>query len=340
MTTSTITPDPIFQMINGFQVSGILRSAIELKVFDQLADGGADAVGVATAVGADARGVRILLDALAALGLVENGVGRYRNSVLANTFLVSRQPTFIGGLARVFASDWEWEAFGRLTDAVRHGGTVMERHGETPHHPWWGEFAANIPGYAGPASEALANILAPWAATRRPLHVLDVACGNGFYGLRIAQQQPHVRVWEADWPHVLKVARENAARFGVQDRANFIEGDIFTAPFGGPYDLAIVSQILHHFSEQRGNELLKRVAGALKPDGRIAIQEFIPVGAPVENPMPRLFSVMMLVWTREGEAPSLPQLTRMLDGAGFGAPTMQDVPGMPSKILVADRIVR
>ena len=54
--------------------------------------------------------------------------------------------------------------------------------------------------------------------------------------------------------------------------------------------------------------------------------------------MPRLFSVIMLVWTRQGEAPSLARLERMLKAASFGAPTMHEIPGMPSRILVADLV--
>jgi C-methyltransferase len=141
-----------------------------------------------------------------------------------------------------------------------------------------------------------------------------------------------------DWPNVLKFTRENATRFGVHDRTRFIEGDIFEVPFGGPYDLAILSGILHHFSEEREAELLSKVAGALKPDGRLVIHEFVVEGEPRENPMPLLFSVLMLVWTREGESPSLSQLERMLKAAGLGSPTMHEIPGLPSQIVIADRL--
>ncbi len=100
-------------------------------------------------------------------------------------------------------------------------------------------------------------------------------------------------------------------------------------------DVAIASQIFHHFSEERCVELLRRLAGALKPDGRLAIQDFIArAPQPAGEPFPHLFSVLMLVWTHEGEAYALPAYERMLAAAGFGPLEVHDTHG-PSTFLIA-----
>jgi len=92
-------------MAEGLQVTAILQAGLQLGVFDQIASGHDQAVTVATAIGADERGTRILLDALSALGLLERD-GGYRLSPLVEMFLVSSRPSYIGGMFNILGSPW------------------------------------------------------------------------------------------------------------------------------------------------------------------------------------------------------------------------------------------
>ena len=336
---TTPSPDALMQLMQGYQATAILRTAVELGVFDRLADGAATAEAVAASAGADARGIRILLDALVGLGLLAGaGDGAYGLSPLSATFLVSGGPAYLGSLTRVFAADHLWERFRNLSEAVRRGGAVTEDHAETPMHPWWEEFAASIGGLAAGAAPGLAAAVAPWASGRERLDVLDVACGNGMYGYTVALQQPQARVWSLDWPNVLGATRRLADRLGVADRAEYIEGDMFEVALGGPYDLVVMSHVLHHFDEGRCVELLRRAAAATRDDGRIVIQDFVATGDEHGRDVAAgLFSVIMLVWTRQGEAHPLARLERMLAAAGYGPPEVHPLPQLPTTVLVAGR---
>jgi len=333
-----LSPDDILQILQGYQRTAILCTGIELGIFEHLAGGAAEAAAIAAATHADERGTRILLEALAAMGLLEVKGKTYHLTPVADAFLVRSRPAYLGDIARILVNDRFWEGFRRLPEAVQKGGAVFPDHAETPGHPFWENFARYSAATAGPAAEGLAGILAPWAEARRPLEVLDVACGTGLYGFTLAQRQPHARVWSLDWPNVLAITQTYAQRLGVLDRVQFIEGDAFDAPLGGPYDLAILSHIFHHFSEERSTELLRHIAGALKPDGRVAIHDFVyGEEPPTENPFPRLFSVLMLIWTREGESYPLSVYQRMLAATGFTSPVVHELAHIPSRILIADR---
>jgi C-methyltransferase len=333
-----VTPDPIMQALQGFQVSAILKTGLELGVFDQIANGTDDPGSIAQAVGADQRGTRILLDALAAVGFLSPGDGRYALTPVADTFLVSGRPAYLGGMANILSGEWQWQAFMRLGDAVRSGGTVLEEHAETPGHAWWETFARSIGGFATPAAEGLAAILAPWAKDRKTLEILDVACGNGKYSMAVAAQNDNARITLLDWPNVLEVTSAYVEESGMAGRTSYIAGDMFEVPLGGPYDLVITSHVYHHFSEERCVELLKRLAGVLQPGGRLAIQDFMAGDAsPADDPFPRLFSVTMLVWTREGEAYPVSTYERMLPAAGFSKPEVFRPPGAPTSFMVAER---
>jgi C-methyltransferase len=327
-------PDRILSMMQGLQVSGILQAGLELGVFDAIAAGTTDALEIATATGASERGTRILLDALAALELLERDDGSYALSPQADAYLVSGRPAYLGGMMRIIGGDPAWEGYAHLAGAVRRGGTLLAEHAETPEHGFWETFAAASGGISTPAAGALADVLEPWAAARERLEILDVACGGGLYSLTLAERLGHARVTLLDWSNVLERTKETVERLGVEDRTTPIEGDVFEVALGGPYDLIVASHILHHFSEERCVELLARLAAVLRPDGRLAINEFVPGERPAEEPFPHLFSVLMLTWTREGEAHSLETYERLLEASGFARPEVRAGVGLPTRFLI------
>lgn len=332
----SVSPEPLMQMIHGLQVTAILRAGVQLGIFDQIATGGDQASSIAAAIGADERGTRILLDALAALGLLDTADG-YRITPLADTFLVPSRPNYLGGMVNISAAPWTWTGYSRLAEAVRHGGTVLDHHAETPGHEFWEAFAPSSIGMTAPAARGLTELLRGWAKQRANLEILDIACGNGLYSLTLAAQHPTARVTLLDWANVLELTKDNVERLGLAERTSFVDGDVFEVALGGPYDVIIASHIFHHFSEQRCRELMSRLATALKPDGRLVIHEFVSGPRPADEPSPYLFSVVMLTWSREGEAHAVETYRRLLHEAGFSPPEVHDSQWRPTRFLIAER---
>ena len=336
--SDTLTRPRLFQMMQAYKETSLIKTGVELGVFDHLAGGPLDVHAVSDAFGGDPRGTKILLNALAAIRVVETDGQRYWLAPGADELLVRDHPGFVGDMVHVFASDWEWDALNRFGAAVRKGGTVLDEHAETPEYKYWEDFAAFAPVVAKPTADVLADALAPWAADRGTVDVLDLACGHGCYGYTVAQRYPQAKVWSLDWENVLAVAGSHAEQMGVRDRTNFITGDMFEVPLGGPYDLVLITNVLHHFSEARAQELLTRAASVLKPDGKVGVVGFTTSDAlPAEDPAPHLFSVLMLAWTSEGEVHSEAAYQQMYQASGLAQPTIHTVPGLPFRVLLAGR---
>lgn len=331
-----VTPQPIFEALQGFQVTAVLGTAIRLGLFDAMDSGKTGAPGLAAALGADERGLTVLLDALTATGFVIANGPSYRPSPVAQTFLVREGGAYLGGLADVFYSEWQWKGHLGLAQAVAHGGVTEEGQDvEAPEHPFWETFVDAWTGASFPTAHAVADLLEPWASTRPALEILDVACGSGIYGATVAGAHDPSHVTFLDWAPVLKSTRIYAEQFGVGQRADYLEGDMFSVPLGGPYDVALASHVFHHFSPARCVELLARVRRALKPDGHIAIHDFIVSTSTSQEPAAALFSVIMLVRTSSGRVYSATDYERMLGEAGFTSPELHDIPGLPTRIMVA-----
>jgi C-methyltransferase len=333
-----LSPEPIFHALQGFQATAVLGTAIKLGVFDAIAGGATPADGLADKLGADPRGLGVLLDALTALGFLVADKGGYRLAPASERFLVRDGGAYLGGLAEVFFSEWQWRGHLGLAEAVRRGGTVGgDQDVEELQHPFWATFVDAWTGPSFPAAHAIAAQLAPWAKSRSKLEILDVACGNGIYGATLAGQFQGARVTFLDQPNVLPGTRAWAERLGVAERAAYLAGNMFAMPLGGPYDLALTSHVFHHFAPEQCVALLRSIAKALKPDGKVAIHDFMVTTSHAQEPAAALFAVIMLIRTRSGRVYSEADYRAFLAEAGFAAPDLHDIPGMPSRLLVAQR---
>jgi C-methyltransferase len=333
-----VTRERLYRMMRVYKETALLRTGVQLGVFDALADGPRDAAAVAERVGADPRGTRLLLNALAALHLVRSEGGRYALDAGARELLVRTSARYYGGMVDVVASDVEWDALRDLTAAVRRGGSVSEVDAETPGYGYWETFARSVGPVTVPTAGLLADVLAPWAADRGPLSVLDLACGHGIYGFTMAERFPGSTVTCVDWPNVLEITAEHARRRGLADRTTLVPGDMFDVAVPGPHDLVLVTNVVHHFSEERSTQLLARAAADLAPGGRVGIVGFVAGdGEPAVDPEPHLFSILMLVWTQAGEVHTHDAYTRMTAGAGLEIESALQVPGLPFHVVVARR---
>ncbi|KAG8155059.1 SAM-dependent methyltransferase [Burkholderia catarinensis] len=188
------------------------------------------------------------------------------------------------------------------------------------------------------AARRVADLLAPWAAARRSVAVLDLGCGNGIYGFTFAQAQPKATVCGVDWPSIRDACARTAHEFGVEARAQFVGGDLFDVEIPGQYDLVILSQILHHFAEDACRRLLARACRLLAPGGRIAVCDFMISDAPpASEPVPRLFAAQMLGLTQAGDCYPVASVRALLAEQGLVGVTATPLKGVPVHCVTGDR---
>src|SRR5262249_38804669 len=131
--------------------------------------------------GAAERGLRILCDRLVVDRFLTKDGDRYGLSPTASMFLDRRSAAYVGGSITFLTNPTIVEAFGRLTEAVRRGGTALGHEGTVAPDPAvWVDFARAMKGLAGLTAELVANLLEVESAGR-PWKVLDVAAGHGMF---------------------------------------------------------------------------------------------------------------------------------------------------------------
>jgi SAM-dependent methyltransferase len=332
MATETIpSPALIFDTLFAYQRSAALKSAVELDIFTAIDEGATTAAAIAKRIDASERGVRILCDYLTVHGLLAKSDGSYQLAAESAAFLSTKSPAYLGSVARFLVMPDLAKYMETLPDAVRRGGVAdAGRSTVADDNPIWVEFAKSMMPMMIPNAHAIADLV----DTGKPIKVLDIAAGHGAFGITIAQRNPKAEIVAVDWKAVLGVAQEHARQAGVEERFRTIAGDAFGVDYGTGYDVALVTNFLHHYDAATCTTLLKKIAGALTPGGQVVILEFVPNPDRVSPPLPAGFSLTMLADTVGGDAYTFSELRDQLEHAGFGDIAAHPTP-TPETIVIA-----
>jgi 2-polyprenyl-3-methyl-5-hydroxy-6-metoxy-1,4-benzoquinol methylase len=169
----------------------------------------------------------------------------------------------------------------------------------------------------------------------RPLRVLDVAAGHGLFGITLARHFAKARVTALDWANVLAVAAEHAQREGVADRLTLMPGSAFEVNWGGPYDVVLLTNFLHHFDLPTCERLAAKAYAALAPGGRALTLEFIPEADRVTPPATAGFALTMLATTAAGDTYTFAEYERMFAQAGFARSKFHPLPPTTQQAVVS-----
>src|SRR5262245_7211751 len=115
-----VTPERLFQYEWGFAVTQTLATAVDIDLFSKIAAGHRTVDALAKATGCTPRGVRMVADAMAGLGLVTKDAKGYGLAPDAQQFLVRGSPAFMGDFMSFHAGEIT-EGWRSLTECVRTG---------------------------------------------------------------------------------------------------------------------------------------------------------------------------------------------------------------------------
>jgi len=330
------SPDLFLGTMTAYQRSAALKGALDLDLFAAIGAGAGTVPALAERCAASPRGTRILCDYLTVTGFLRKGRDAYALTPDSAVFLDRASPACVAGAAEFLYAPELREAFGDVAQAVRHGGTRLAATGTvTPDHPVWVRFARAMAPLMRMPARAVVDLVEVDAAA--PLRVLDVAAGHGLFGLAFAQAYPRAEVTALDWPAVLVVAQENARAAGVDGRFHTLAGSAFETPLGGPYDLVLVPNFLHHFDPATCETFLSTVGRALAPGGRVVTVEFVPDEGRVTPPHAAMFSLVMLCTTPAGDAYTFAELESMFRRAGFPRNRLRVAGPAGPQVLISQR---
>ncbi len=297
-----------------------LAVGVEFGLFTRLAGGRTVTVAEAAAeFGLDERPADLLLSASASLGLLEKAGDGYRNSALAEQFLVEGRPYYFG--AQVRYSDLRtYLPWHRVGEALRGNRPLTwdPQQQDSLFDTTDPELVAQFWDAMFATSRFTARALADaydFGAHRR---LLDVGGGAGAFPIEFCLRLPELRATILDLPHVCVRAGERIAEAGLTDRIGTVAGDFLADPaLPDGHDVILLSMILHDWDEPTNRALLARCHAALPPGGVIVISELLLNDERTGPPEAALMGMNMLVETEGGKNYSGAEYRRWLTDAGF-----------------------
>jgi len=326
----TLSERSIMDMARAFQRSRVLLTGYELGLFTVLGDESKTSFEVATALGTGDRATDRLMNALSAIGLLEKKRGRFSNSPLASRVLVKDKPDFMAGLMH---SVHLWDSWSTLTQAVRHGKSVVSRDTNE-----WGEerltaFIASMHQRACQQAPALVALLDLSGVSR----VLDIGGGSGAYSMAFARAKEVIKATVFDLPNVIALSRGYIEKEGLSNKVEAVAGDYNADELGSGFDLVFLSAIIHINSPEGNRELIRKGAEALNPQGQMVIQDFVMDEGRTTPALGALFALNMLVATESGDTYTESEIRMWMEEAGLPDVVRKDT-GFGSSLIIGRRI--
>ena len=286
--------EQIMALTRAYQGACVLAAAGELDVFSLLARGPLTAQDVAGELGADGRGMEVLLDALAALELLEKHEGCYTPAPGTVETLSGRSP-------------------GNMLAMVQHQANCLRRWGQLAMVVKTGQPAAAIPSVRGPAGDQ-ASFIAAMHCISEPMadrviadlgaiqfkKLLDLGGASGTWTLAFLRAHPQSKAVIFDLPAVIPMAAHKLEASAAGRRIELVPGDFYKDPLPTGADLAWVSAIVHQNSRQQNRDLFLALFKALEPGGRVLIRDIVMDSSRIKPTAGALFAVNMLVATPGG----------------------------------------
>jgi ubiquinone/menaquinone biosynthesis C-methylase UbiE len=317
------TVEQVFDQLTGFWRTAVMRAAFELNVPQHIGAGRLTAAAIAAAEGADVRGLTMVLDVLASIGILNKS----HDSKYTFTPLVEAMLRVYGAANKVWMNDSTWGAWGKLSTAIRTGTPQRVEH--------WPTFVSTERHMMLQHGTMIAKLVC--GESTPAIRVLDVGCGAGAVSYGFLTTNPNATAVGVDSPAVTEVTRSFGEELGVADRMQVKVLDVLSAQSYGTreFDVVIASNLFHLFDEATNEKLLETMTRALRPGGRIVINEVVPDDERRRSTYTLLFGLQAYLNTPGGRSYTFREMADWLARAGYETPQAHKVLGYATIIVAA-----
>jgi hypothetical protein len=324
-----VTPDLIFQVANGFMAAKHLFVANEVGLFGALEESPAGLDDLAKRTDVPRRTLRILADAMVALGFVERQGDLYRNRPVTSAFLSGRTGADLRPALRYW-NRLNYQRWTSLEESVRTDRAVL------------GEFAFTV------EEQRLytEGVEAITAGTARALvmtydctlhhRILDLGGGTGSFLAALLHKYPALQGTLYDLPAVAALARQRFTASPLEARLRIVEGDFFTDSLPENHDVILLANVLHNFLPERNRTLLRRLSTSAPAGARLLLVDFWTDPTHTQPITAALMAGAFLL-TSQGDVYSAEEVRDWLQTAGWQSIEHKPLAG-PTSLIVAEKV--
>jgi SAM-dependent methyltransferase len=303
----------LMSLATGHVEARIVQTAVDLAIFDALESSARTAEDIASHLELEVRATESLLNALAALKLLDKDADRFSIVHEVKPYLLTSSSRCIGGMIRFESSLWRcWE---KLPDAIRSGKPVRSpnMYQDDPDETEIFIGAMDSLVKARGDSDVVANVL-NWDEVDE---LLDLGSGPATYPIALCKKFPKLTVTIFDLPGTVRITARYVREAAMQERINLVAGDYRVEPIPGNYDVIFLSNIIHGEGFDENRELIHKLYANLKAGGRLIIKDHILDETGANPPVGAIFSLLMLLTTASGRCYTFAEISSWMADAGL-----------------------
>ncbi len=311
MTSSPPDSRKLLEMATSFNVSCVLGAAAELDLYTALGGRAMTAGEIASKLSCDMRAMQILLDALAALGLLDKRQQSYAVPEPMRPLLVEGSPQTLLPMVRHMMC--VMRSWAQLAAVVRSGKPAVRQASIRGAEADRAAFIAAMHSVSALVADELVGRLMPLEFAK----LLDVGGASGTWTLALLRAVPQATATIFDLPDAIEQARERIGNTEIASRVRLVAGDFYADELPGGADFAWVSAIVHQHDRGHNRDLFAKVFRALATGGRIGIRDMLMDPCRTRPVAGALFALNMLVNTETGGTFTFDEFRDDLQAAGF-----------------------
>jgi cyclopropane fatty-acyl-phospholipid synthase-like methyltransferase len=202
-----------------------------------------------------------------------------------------------------------------LEETIRSGKRTVDRHVfETDP-----ALGANVLAVLHRIGQQSGPELAKRLRLEGSLRLLDLGGGAGTNAIAFCQVYPTLTATVFDLPPTLAITEKTVKDAGLESRIALQGGDFNQDELGGPYDIVLMSDVLHYQTFQTNQALVKKVYDHLTSGGRLVIKDRFLDDAGTSPAWTTAFAVHILVNTQQGACYKTADAMQWMRKAGFSS---------------------
>lgn len=304
-----------------------LFTANEVGLFEKLAESPANLDELARRAGIPRRTMRIIVDAMVALGLVERHDDRYQNGPVAAIYLSGRTPADLRPALKYWnrLNYQRWTQFERAvrTDTAVFGEFEFEEEEQRL-------YTEGVEAITAGTAQALATTY-DFNQHRR---LMDLGGGTGSFLTPILRQYRDLEATLYELPSVALLARRRLAGDPITARVQVREGDFFKDDLPNDHDAVLLCNVCHNFLPERNLQLLRRIRDFVPTDARLLIVDFWTDSTHTQ-PLTAALMAGTFLLTSRGDVYSEDDVRCWLDETGWHGLERKSLAG-PASLIVAE----
>ena len=294
----------------------VLFAAAELDIFSILNKKSMTAESLTAELETDHRATVILLDALAAMKLLDKRNNKYSVPAPIAELLTEQGPNSVLAMVRLQGNCLRrWAQLSRVT---KSGAPAEQKPSIRGAAADQAAFIGAMDNFSAPAAAKMVQQLQPLKFD----HLLDIGCASGTWTLAFLQAVPGAEATLFDLPEVIPMAKKRIAKAGMTARVSFVPGDFYTDDLPAGADFVWLGAIAHQNSRKQNRMLFAKTHAALQADGVVVLRDVVMDESRTKPEGGALFAVNMLVATERGSTYTFEEYRSDFLGAGFTEVTL------------------